>query len=104
MGEKYTNLVGRAHIVKESIREKWASTKEEGGITHTIGTRVDQVKEGVIEKINHGHDQSIYDHLYRLVGNFYQFLTTILRNSQFNLTSSPLPQDLYVQSFIHIIL
>jgi len=65
MGEKYTNLVGRAHIVKESIREKWASTKEEGGITHTIGTRVDQVKEGVIEKINHGHDKSIYDHLYR---------------------------------------
>ena len=64
MGEKYANLVGRVHLVKESIREKWASTKEEGGITHTIGTKVDQVKEDVIGKINHG-DQT-YDHLYRL--------------------------------------
>ena len=63
MGEKYANLVGRVHLVKESIREKWASTKEEGGITHTIGTKVDQVKEDVIGKINHG--DLTYDHLYR---------------------------------------
>jgi len=63
MGEKYANLVGRVHLIKESIRQKWATAKEEGGITHTIGTKVDQVKEGVIEKINHG--DLTYDHLYR---------------------------------------
>ena len=65
MGEKYANLVGRVHLIKESIRQKWATAKEEGGITHTIGTKVDQVKEGVIEKINHG--DLTYDHLYRLL-------------------------------------
>lgn len=63
MGEKYTNLVGRFHLAKEAIREKWTSAKDEGGITHTIGAKVDQAKEGVIRHINHG-DES-YDHLYR---------------------------------------
>lgn len=63
MGEKYSNLVGRFHLAKEAIREKWASTKEEGGFTHRVGTKVDQVREDVIRQINHG-DQT-YDHLYR---------------------------------------
>ena len=63
MGEKYSDLVGRFHLAKEAVREKWASTKEEGGITHTISSKVDEVKEGVIKTINHG-DPS-YDHVYR---------------------------------------
>jgi len=62
MGDKYTNLIGRFHLAKEAAKEKWSSTKEEGGIAHTIGQRADEAKEKVIRKINHGED---YDHLYR---------------------------------------
>ena len=68
MGEKYTNLIGRFHLAKEAIKEKWSSTKEEGGITHTLEQRADEVKEGVIRRINHG--ESSYDHLYRYVRGF----------------------------------
>ena len=63
MGDKYTNLIGRFHLAKQTIKEKWSSTKEEGGIPHTLGQKADEVKEKVIRKINHGEDS--YDHLYR---------------------------------------
>ena len=82
MGEKYANLVGRVHLVKESIRQKWTSAKEEGGITHTIGTKVDQVKEGVIEKINHG--DLTYDHLYRLLTKDRENSSSVGRHTHWN--------------------
>ena len=63
MGDKYASLVGRVHLAKEALRSHWTSTKEEGGLTHKLGARVGEVKEGVIRHINHG-DPS-YDHLYR---------------------------------------
>lgn len=63
MGEKYTSLVGRLHLAKEAVKEKWSATKEEGGISHTLGQKADEVKEKVIRRINHGDGE--YDHLYR---------------------------------------
>ncbi len=68
MGEKYTSLVGRFHLAKESLREKWDTTREEGGLSHNLGTKVDQVKEEVIKHIN--HDDQTYDHLYKSVLSF----------------------------------
>lgn len=63
MGDKYTNLIGRFHLAKEAVKEKWSSTKEEGGIAHDIGKKADDVREKVICKINHGENN--YEHLYR---------------------------------------
>lgn len=63
MGEKYSSAVGRIHLAKETVKEKWASTKEEGGVAHTLETRVDEAKENVIKLMNHGEGN--YDHLYR---------------------------------------
>lgn len=63
MGEKYASAVGRFHLAKESARQKWASTQEEGGVAHTVGARVDEAKERVIKLMNHGEGD--YDHLYR---------------------------------------
>ena len=63
MGEQYSSAVGRIHLAKETVKEKWASTKEEGGVAHTLETRVDEAKENVIKLMNHGEGN--YDHLYR---------------------------------------
>ena len=63
MGEKYSATVGRFHLAKEQIREKWASTKEEGGVAHTFVAQADEAKEKVIKIMNHGEGN--YDHLYR---------------------------------------
>ena len=63
MGDKYTSLIGRFHLAKEAAKDKWSSTKEEGGIAHDIGKKADDVREKVICKINHGENN--YEHLYR---------------------------------------
>jgi hypothetical protein len=72
MGDKYTGRVGRLHLAKEAVKEKWSSAKEEGGIDHTFREKANQVKEDVIRQINHGEGE--YDHLYRLI--FYTFFHT----------------------------
>ncbi len=63
MSEKYKGLVGRAHLAKESAKEAWSSAKEVGGVNGALQEKVDQYKENVIRKINHGEGD--YDHLYR---------------------------------------
>ena len=60
MGEKYGSLVGRFHLAKEGLKEKWTEVKETGG----LHAKANEFKEDVIKKMNHGDDQ--YDHLYRL--------------------------------------
>ena len=64
MSEKYTDVVGRFHLWKESFKEKWSTVREEGGIEDSLRQRTNDIKEDVIRRINHGDDQ--YDHLYRL--------------------------------------
>ena len=59
MGEKYGSLVGRFHLAKEGLREKWAEVKESGG----LNAKANEIKEDVIKKMNRGAEE--YDHLYR---------------------------------------
>ena len=76
MGEKsqqYNSLVGRFHIAKEGIKEKWSSLKEKGkninekepngGNNEGVKKKANEFKEGMSSKINHGDKE--YNHLYR---------------------------------------
>ena len=80
MGEKsqhYNSLVGRFHIAKEGIKEKWGSLKEKGkninekeptgSSNEGVKKKANEFKEGMITKINHGDKE--YNHLYRY-GNY----------------------------------
>ena len=76
MGEKsqhYNSLVGRFHIAKEGIKEKWGSLKETGkninekeptgSSNEGVKKKANEFNEGMITKINHGDKE--YNHLYR---------------------------------------
>ena len=76
MGEKsqqYNSLVGRFHIAREGVKEKWGSWKEKcknvnkkdvNGSSNTgVKKKANEFKEEVITKINHGDKE--YNHLYR---------------------------------------
>ena len=76
MGEKsqhYNGLVGRFHIAKEGIKEKWGGVKEKcgnlnekevtGSSNGGVKKKAHEFKEEVITKINHGDKE--YNHLYR---------------------------------------
>ena len=59
MAEKYGSLVGRFHLAKESLKERWTNVKETGG----IHAKANEMREDVIKKMNHGDEE--YEHLYR---------------------------------------
>ena len=64
MGEKreqYDNLVGKFHLAKESVKEKWSNYKDAGD--GAFKDKANEIKEDVISKINRGDIE--YDHLYR---------------------------------------
>ena len=63
MSEKYSSLVGRLHLWKEGLKNWWGSVKDEGGIKESVVNKKDQIKNDLINKINHGDQE--YDHLYR---------------------------------------
>ena len=76
MGEKsqkYNSLVGRFHIAKEGLKEKWGTAKEKcenlsekegtGSANGGVKKKANEFKEEVITKINHGDKE--YNHLYR---------------------------------------
>ncbi|TRY68433.1 hypothetical protein TCAL_01367 [Tigriopus californicus] len=63
MSEKYTGLVGRAHLMREAVRERWSKIKEEGGVQDTFRAKTSELKEQAIRTINHGDPD--FDHLYR---------------------------------------
>ena len=63
MGEKYSSAVGRFHMAKEFVKEKWSSTKDEGGVAHSLAAQANEAKEKVIKLMNHGEGN--FDHLYR---------------------------------------
>lgn len=61
MGEKreqYNDMVGKFHLAKEGVKEKWTSFKD-----GQVETKANEFKEDVIRKINKGDEA--YDHLYR---------------------------------------
>jgi hypothetical protein len=60
MGEKYGSLVGRFHLAKESLKEKWSNVKETGG----FHAKANEMREDAIKKMNSRRDEQ-YDHLYR---------------------------------------
>lgn len=57
-GKQYDDAVGKFHLAKEGIKEKWSNFKE-----GQAGERANEFKEDVIKKINKGDEA--YDHLYR---------------------------------------
>lgn len=63
MSEKYTGLIGRVHLMREAVRERWSKVKEEGGIQDTLRAKTTELKEQAIRTINHGDPD--FDHLYR---------------------------------------
>ena len=76
MGEKsqqYNSLVGRFHIAREGVKERWGSLKEKcknvnekdvnGSSSSGVKKKASEFKEEVITKINHGDKE--YNHLYR---------------------------------------
>ena len=80
MGEKmqqYSSLIGRFHIAKETVKEKWGNAKESCGNVNEkdvangggggMKTAANVFKEDVINKINHGDKE--YNHLYRYAIN-----------------------------------
>ena len=65
MSEKYESLIGRFHLWKEWIREKWDAVRAEGGVANSLMGKSEEVREEIIKKMNHGDDQ--FDHLYRFI-------------------------------------
>ncbi len=63
MSEKYSGLVGRFHLWKEGVKQRWQGVKEEGGVESVIKNTSGRVKEDLINKINKGDGD--YDHLFR---------------------------------------
>jgi hypothetical protein len=76
MGEKsqqYNSLVGRFHIAREGVKEKWGSLKEKcknvnkkdvnGSSSNEFEQKASEFKEEMITKMNHGDKE--YNHLYR---------------------------------------
>lgn len=63
MGERYSDLVGRFHLYKEAIKDKWNTVKEDGGLKNSLQKRTEELKDVTIQKINRGDEE--YDHLYR---------------------------------------
>ena len=71
--KQYDSNVGRFHIAKETIKEKWGHLKEHcgnlnekelsGGENGAVKNRANELKEKVITRINHGDKE--YNHLYR---------------------------------------
>lgn len=63
MSEKYTEVIGRFHLWRESLREKWSQVREEGGLEDSLKQKTNELKEKAIRTINHGDPE--FDHLYR---------------------------------------
>ena len=48
MSEKYTEVIGRFHLWRESLREKWSQVREEGGLEGSLKQRTNELKEKAI--------------------------------------------------------
>ncbi len=63
MASRYSALIGRWHLSKERLKERWADVQEEGGVAAAAKNQVATVAEAAVRKINHGDEN--YDHLFR---------------------------------------
>ena len=76
MSEKYAGLIGRFHLWKEGLKEKWGSVKEAGGLEDSLKAKTSELKEEIITKMNHGDEE--YDHLYRRVYPHHRMFSQVL--------------------------